>query len=146
LMVVVSVCVVFCVLCCLQNNPVFLSVTILSHILKNENYELCFLAGFFIDQITTGKNYDLKKRYSRLAVGSNKSQITVCHVKIQTPTITGKIYNRKKGKVVWPSVGIRVKIQTPTMTGKNHDQKKKVVQLSRFFLGGKTRCAFDCNT
>ncbi len=40
-LVVVSVCVVFCVLCCLQNNPVFSSVTI-SHILKNENYELCF--------------------------------------------------------------------------------------------------------
>ncbi len=53
LLVVVSVCVVFCVLCCLQNNPVFLSVTI-SHILKNENYELCFLAGSFNDQITTG--------------------------------------------------------------------------------------------
>jgi hypothetical protein len=41
LLVVVSVCVVFCVLCCLQNNPAFTSVTI-SHILKNENYELCF--------------------------------------------------------------------------------------------------------
>ncbi len=53
LLVVVSVCVVFSVLCCLQNNPVFLSVTI-SHILKNENYELCFLAGSFVDQITTG--------------------------------------------------------------------------------------------
>ncbi len=60
--VVVSVCVVFCVLCCLQNNPVFLSVTIF-HILKNENYELCFSANFFIDQITTGKSYDRKKRY-----------------------------------------------------------------------------------
>ncbi len=34
LLVVVSVCIVFCVLCCLQNNPVFLSVTILSHISK----------------------------------------------------------------------------------------------------------------
>jgi hypothetical protein len=54
LLVVVSVCVVFCVLCCLQNNPVFLSVTI-SHILNNENYELCFLAGTFVDQNTTGK-------------------------------------------------------------------------------------------
>jgi hypothetical protein len=54
LLVVVSVCVVFCVLYCLQNNPVILSVTIF-HILKNENYELCFLAGFFIDKITTGK-------------------------------------------------------------------------------------------
>ena len=55
LLVVVSVCVVFCVLCCLQNNPVLSSVTILSHILKNENYELCILAGFFGNQITTGK-------------------------------------------------------------------------------------------
>jgi hypothetical protein len=54
LLVVVSVCVVFCVLCCLQNNPVFSSVTI-SHILKNENKDLCFLAGFFVDQITTEK-------------------------------------------------------------------------------------------
>ncbi len=33
LLVVVSMCIVFFVLCCLQNNPVFLSVTI-SHILK----------------------------------------------------------------------------------------------------------------
>ena len=96
LLVVVSVCVVFCVLCCLQNNPVFSSVTILSHISKNENYELCISAGFFINQITTGKNYYRKKRYSRLAVGWNKSQITVCRVKIQTPTITGKNYDRKK--------------------------------------------------
>jgi hypothetical protein len=54
MLVVVSVCVVFWVSCCLQNNPVFLSVTI-SHILKNENYELCFLAGSFVDQVTTGK-------------------------------------------------------------------------------------------
>ena len=38
LLVGVSVCIVFCVLCCLQNNPVFSSVTILSHISKNENY------------------------------------------------------------------------------------------------------------
>jgi hypothetical protein len=81
LLIVVSVCVVFCVLCCLQNNPVFSSVTI-SHILKNENYELCFSAGSFVDQITTGK------KYSRLAVGWNKSQITICRVKIRTPPIT----------------------------------------------------------
>jgi hypothetical protein len=60
LVVVVSVCVVFCVLCCLQNNPVFLSVTIV-HILKNENYELCFLANFFVDQITTEKIMTGKK-------------------------------------------------------------------------------------
>jgi hypothetical protein len=63
LLVVVSVCVVFYVLCCLQNNLVFLSVTI-SHILNNENYKLCFLVGFFVDQITTGKKYDRKKRYN----------------------------------------------------------------------------------
>ncbi len=54
LLVVASVCVVFCVLCCLQNNPVLSSVTI-SHILKNEKFELCFLAGSFVDQITTRK-------------------------------------------------------------------------------------------
>ncbi len=58
--VVVAVCVVFCVLCCLQNKPVFLSVTI-CHILKNENYELCFLANFFVDQITTEKLQQEKK-------------------------------------------------------------------------------------
>ena len=69
LLVVVSVCVVFCVLCCLQNNPVFLSVTIF-HILKNENYELCFLAGFFVDEIMTGKNYDRKKKYYVSLFGS----------------------------------------------------------------------------
>jgi hypothetical protein len=40
---------------------VFLNVTIF-HILKNENYELCFSAGFFIDEIMTGKNYDRKKK------------------------------------------------------------------------------------
>ncbi len=59
LLVVVSLCVVFCVLCCLQNNLVFLTVTI-SHMLKNENYELCVSAGFFADQITNGKTYDGK--------------------------------------------------------------------------------------
>ena len=33
-------------------------------------------------------NYDRKKRYSHLADGWNKSQITVCRVKIRTPPIT----------------------------------------------------------
>ncbi len=80
LLVVVSVYVVFCVLCCLQNNPVFSSVTILSHISKSENYELCILAGFFV---TTGKKKVLvvclagarsllrpeKKKSSRLSCG-----------------------------------------------------------------------------
>jgi hypothetical protein len=57
-----------------------------------------FLAGFFVDQITTGKSLQpQKKRYSRLAVGWNKSQITVCCVNIRTPTIiTGKITTQKK--------------------------------------------------
>ncbi len=41
--------------------PVFSSVAIF-HILKNENYELCFLAGFFVDEIMMGKNYDRKKK------------------------------------------------------------------------------------
>ncbi len=39
----------------------FLNVTIF-HILKNENYELCFSAGFFVDEIMIGKNYDRKKK------------------------------------------------------------------------------------
>ncbi len=42
-----------------------------------------------------------------------------------------KITNKKKGTVVWPSqiTVCRVKIQTPTITGKNYSQEKKV-QLS----------------
>ncbi len=39
----------------------FLCVT-LFHILKNENYDLCFLANFFVDHFTTGKNYDRRKK------------------------------------------------------------------------------------
>jgi hypothetical protein len=74
-LVVVSVCVVFCVLCCLRHNPVFLSVTI-CHILKNENYELCFFANFFVDQITTGKNYDRKKRYCVSFLGQCSRMLT----------------------------------------------------------------------
>jgi hypothetical protein len=35
-----------------------------------------------------------------LAAGWNKSQITVCCVKIQTPTTTGKNYDRKKVTVI----------------------------------------------
>jgi hypothetical protein len=55
LLVVVSVCVVCCVLCSIQINLVFSSVTI-SHILKNENYELWFFGGFLRQS-----NYDRKK-------------------------------------------------------------------------------------
>jgi hypothetical protein len=76
LSVVMSVYVVLLVLCCLQNNPVFLGVTILSHISKKENYELCILAGFFI---MTGK-----KSSSRLSGGctivitTGKKVLVVC--------------------------------------------------------------------
>ena len=45
LLVVVSVCVVFCVLCCLQNNPVFLSVTIISYFQKWKLWAMDF-GGF----------------------------------------------------------------------------------------------------
>jgi hypothetical protein len=42
----------------------------------------------------------------------------------------GKITTGKKGKAVWPSVGIRVKIRTPnSTTGKKYDQKKKKVRV-----------------
>ena len=99
LLVVVSMCVVFCVLCCLQNNPVFSSVTIV-HILKNENYELCFLANFFTDQITTGKNYDRKERYcvSFLASVLERHHISYFE-KMKIKIMTRKSYDRKK-KVV----------------------------------------------
>ncbi len=46
--------------------------------------ELAMFFGGFLRR----SNYDRKKRYSRLAVGWNKTQITVCHVKLQTPPIT----------------------------------------------------------
>jgi hypothetical protein len=32
------------------------------HILKNEKYELCFLAGFFTDEIMTGKKLRQEKK------------------------------------------------------------------------------------
>ncbi len=69
LLVVVSVCVVFCVLCCLQNNPVFLSVTylifqknkIMSYVfwrvssLRQEKKSSSCLSGGCVIIITTGK-------------------------------------------------------------------------------------------
>jgi hypothetical protein len=101
-----------------------MSVTV-SHILKNENYELCFLAGSFINQITTGKNYDWKKRYSHLADDWNKSQITtVCCVKIRTPITTGKNYDRKKiyshlaGYIFW-RVPLLIKSKAPPPLSNN---------------------------
>ncbi len=89
-----------------------------------------FFGGFLRRSNYNRKNCDRKKRYSRLAVSWNKSQITICRLKRQTPTITGKNYNRKKGTVGWLLVGIHVKIWTPTRTGKNYDQKKRYSRLA----------------
>jgi hypothetical protein len=135
----VGCCVCVCFVLCFMLPPKqsgVVSVTI-SHILKNENYELCFLAGFFFGQITTGKHYDLKKRYSHLAVSWKKSQLTVCHVKIQTPTITGNNYDQKKRysclAIGWNESQITVccvKIRTPTTTGKKYDRKKRYIRLA----------------
>ncbi len=59
--------------------------------------------------------------------------VTVCRVKIQTPNITGKKFDRKKRVQSSGRVGIRVKIRTLTMTGKNYDRKKgTVVSLTPF--------------
>ncbi len=96
LLVVVSVCVVFCVLCCLQTiqcsrvSPyylIFWKMKLMSYVFWRVSSSIKLQP----EKITTGK-----KRYSRLAIGWNKSQITVCHLKRQTPTITGKNYDRKK--------------------------------------------------
>jgi hypothetical protein len=107
LVVVVSLCVVFCVLCCFQNNPVFLSVTIF-HILKKENYELCFLTNLFVDQITTGKTYEKEKK-DCVSFWQLFSNVTIFHVLknenyelcflagfFVDEIMTGKNYDRKK--------------------------------------------------
>jgi hypothetical protein len=60
LLVVVSVCCVLCfVLPPKQSGVLECHYTI--YISKNENYELCILAGFFFNQITTGKKTTGKK-------------------------------------------------------------------------------------
>jgi hypothetical protein len=119
---------------------VFLSVTI-SHILKNENYELCFLAGSFVHQITTKKKGTVvwpsarmfggsmssdcfgglfdqittRKSYSCLAIGCNVwgvgSMCLDCFGGFAAMFFGGFLdqitnYDRKKGTVLWPSVGI----------------------------------------
>ncbi len=56
-------CVVFCVLCCLQNNPVFSSVTYLIF-QKMKIMSYVFRQSFFVTFITTGK-----KSSSRLSGG-----------------------------------------------------------------------------
>ncbi len=86
----------------------FLSVTV-SHILKNENYELCFLAGFFVYQIQPEKNYDRKKGIVVwLSVGINLKQPSVVS-KYEYQLSPEKIMTGKKGTVVWPLVGINLR-------------------------------------
>jgi hypothetical protein len=71
---------------------VVLRVTI-SHILKNENYELCFLEGTFVDQITTGKKGTVVWPLVRMFGGSMSldcfggfpNQITTGKKKVQSP-------------------------------------------------------------
>ncbi len=91
------------------------------------------LAGhvFWRVQISTGKNCDLKKkRYSHHADGWNKSQITVCRVKIQTPVITKleKITTgEKKGTVVWLLVGAQ---NTKHNTHRHNNQRDEPCHLT----------------
>ncbi len=70
----------------------FLTVTIY-HILKNINYELCFLAGSFVNQITTGKKGTVVWSLVRMFGGSMSSD---CFGRFLDQITTGK-----KGTVVW---------------------------------------------
>jgi hypothetical protein len=75
-----------------------LSVTT-SHILKNQNYELCFSADSFIDQITTGKKGTVVWLSVRMFGGSMSLE---CFGGFFDQITTGKI----KGTVVWPLVAM----------------------------------------
>ena len=69
LLVVMFVCVVFCVLCCLQNNLVFLSVTYLN--IKKWKLWAMYFNGFLrYDRKKKSSSHlsGKKKRYSRLSV------------------------------------------------------------------------------
>ncbi len=76
----------------------FSGVTI-SHILKNENYELCFSAGSFFDQITTEKKDTVIWPSVRMFGGSMSSE---CFGRFLDQITTGKI----KGTVIWPLVAL----------------------------------------
>ncbi len=77
---------------------VFLSVTI-SHIVKNENYELCFSVGSFVDQITTVKKGTVVWPLVRMFGGSMSSN---CFGGFLDQITTWKI----KGTVIWPLVAM----------------------------------------
>ncbi len=70
----------------------FSSVTIF-HILKNKHYELCFLAGFFINGIMTRKKYDRKKSYYVSFIGSVGKQFLVLR--------TYLVYNTVVSFLLW---------------------------------------------
>ncbi len=71
-----------------------------------------FFGGFKLqpEKIMTGK-----KRYSCLADGWNKSQITVCRVKIRTPIIT-KLWEQLRPKKKVQSSGRRLEHKTQNTT------------------------------
>ena len=110
LLVVVSVCVVFCVLCCLQNNPVVSSVTyliiskmkIMSYVFrwvssllpgKNKVLVVC-LAGCAVVSVFGSGDYDRKKKV-----------LVVCLAGCAVVSVFGSgDYDRKKTKLqssVW---------------------------------------------
>ncbi len=79
--VVVSVCVVFCVLCCLQNNPVFSSVTIF-HILKMKIMSYVFWQISLSIKLRPEKNTTGKKKFciSFFCQCSRMSPYFICYL------------------------------------------------------------------
>ncbi len=71
----------------------------ISHILKNENYELCFSADSFVNQITTRKKGTVVWPSVRMFGGSMSLE---CFGGFLDQITTGKM----KGTVVWPSVAM----------------------------------------
>ncbi len=128
LLVVVSVCVVFCVFCCLQNNPVFLSVTI-SHILKMKIMSYVFWQVSLSiklrpEKITTGK----KGTVVWPSVGINLRQPSVVS-KYKHQLLREKITTGKKGTVVWPSVGMN--LRKPSVVSKYEHQLRPEKIMTR---------------
>ncbi len=79
------------------------SVTI-SHVLKNENDELCFLASSYL----CWSNYDRKKKYSHLAVPDNCTFFSGCKLEFDQGTEEpAKKYSNDPAKTIqhcnqWP--------------------------------------------
>ncbi len=99
----------------------FLSVTI-SHVLENENYELCFSAGSFVDQITTRKKGTVVWPLVIMFGGSMSSE---CFGGFLNQITTRKII----GTVIWPLVamfGGSVLCAWIVLTGSKLKLEKKV--------------------